>query len=57
MFKVTRVTGSTQLRNRFPVGQGAAMKAAPPADGIATQSPSLNESWVSRPKKLLLPQN
>lgn len=48
-----RVTGSTQLQSKLPVGQGAALKAAPSARGIATQLPNLNEPGSPRPIKLL----
>ena len=55
MFKVTRVIGSTQLQSKLRVGQGAGLKAAPPAGGNATQSPTLKEAGIS--KKLLQPRN
>jgi hypothetical protein len=55
LFKVTRVIGSTQLQSKLRVGQGAGLKAAPPAGGNATQSPTLKEAGIS--KKLLQPRN
>lgn len=55
MFKVTRVNGSTRLQSKLPVGQGADLKAAPPAGGITTQFPTLNED-LQDPRNFLQPR-